>query len=119
MAEISTGQKGLYPLNPRAAGYVNICAQGCWHPKPQAGLSVPGGGLDRGPSEDRRGLGRSKRGGPMTTAPEVRTVDKWTARKIAVDLELTDEEEAMLTARAAQQGLTLEEYIRTLLSCPP
>ena len=55
----------------------------------------------------------------MTAAPERRLIDKWMARTIAVDLELTDEEEAMLKARAAQEGLTLEEYIRTVLGCPP
>ncbi len=46
-------------------------------------------------------------------------IDKWTMRTHAVDLELTDEQEAMLTAKAAQYGLTLEEYVRTLLGCPP
>jgi hypothetical protein len=47
------------------------------------------------------------------------TLDKWAARKIVTELELTGEEEAMLTAKAAQNGLTLEEYIRTLLGYPP
>lgn len=55
----------------------------------------------------------------MTTAPERRQIHQFTARTIAVDLELTGKEEAMLTARAAQEGLTLEEYIRTLLGYPP
>lgn len=55
----------------------------------------------------------------MTTATEKYPVDKWTARNIVTELELTDEEEAMLTAKAAQNGLTLEEYIRTLLGYPP
>ncbi len=56
----------------------------------------------------------------MTTATEkYPVIDKWTARNIVTELELTDEEEAMLTAKAAQNGLTLEEYIRTLLGYPP
>ena len=56
----------------------------------------------------------------MTAATEnYPTIDKWTLRIHVVDLELTDEEEAMLTARAAQYGLTLEEYVRTLLGYPP
>jgi hypothetical protein len=55
----------------------------------------------------------------MTAAPDRRPIDKWTARTVAIDLELTDEEEAMLTAKAAQCGLTLEEYIRTVVGCPP
>lgn len=46
-------------------------------------------------------------------------IDKWTARTMAVDIQLTDEEEAMLTGKAAQYGLTLEEYVRTLVGCPP
>ncbi len=55
----------------------------------------------------------------MTAATELPRIDKWTARTIVTELELTDEEEAMLTAKAAQNGLTLEEYIRTLLGYPP
>lgn len=56
----------------------------------------------------------------MTAATEnYPIIDKWTRRTHAVDLELTDEEEAILTAKAAQYGLTLEEYIRTQLGCPP
>jgi hypothetical protein len=45
--------------------------------------------------------------------------DKWADRIIAVDLEFSEAEEAMLTAKAAQKGLTLEEYVRTLLGYPP
>lgn len=53
---------------------------------------------------------------PDTETP---IIDKWTLRTHVVDFELTDEEEAMLMIRAAQYGLTLEEYVRTLLGCPP
>ena len=55
----------------------------------------------------------------MTTAPDKRPTDKWAGRTVVVDLGLTEEEKAMLEARAAQLGLTFEEYIRTLLGYPP
>lgn len=55
----------------------------------------------------------------MTTTTENCGNNRGADRTIAVDLDLTEAEEAMLTARAAQKGLTLEEYIRTLLGYAP
>jgi len=46
-------------------------------------------------------------------------IDKWTLRKKVIYMDLTDEEEAILMAKAAQYGLTVEEYVRTCLGCPP
>ena len=46
-------------------------------------------------------------------------IDKWATRTRETWVEFTDEEEAMLTAKAAKKGLTLEEYLRTLVGFPP
>lgn len=54
----------------------------------------------------------------MTTTDQTST-DKWAARTKTMEIELTAEEEAFYTAKAAKQGLTLEEYIRTRLGFPP
>ena len=55
----------------------------------------------------------------MNTATENYPKDKWAERTRVVDMDLSAEEEAMLTKKAAKRGLTLEEYIRTLLGFPP
>jgi len=69
------------------------------------------------------GLGLKKGAAIMTATEKYKTenykTDKWADRTVVVDLELTDEEEAILTARASEKGLTVEEYIRTLMGCPP
>ena len=44
--------------------------------------------------------------------------DKWAERTRVIDMELTDAEAANLTKKAARCGLTLEEYLRTLLGFP-
>ncbi len=44
--------------------------------------------------------------------------DKWAARTFYIETDLTRDEIARLTAAAAQRGLTLEEYMRTLLGFP-
>jgi len=73
----------------------------------------------------RTALAERKGQATMTAAAEncpdtgTPTKDKWEARNIVTELELTDEEEAMLMAKAAQNGLTFEEYIRTLLGYLP
>jgi siderophore synthetase component len=53
-------------------------------------------------------------GNPSHTHP-----DKWADRTELITLELSDAESAAFCARAAQRGLTPEEYIRTLLGLPP
>lgn len=55
----------------------------------------------------------------MTTTTEDGPGDKWAGRTREGWIDLTDEEDAMLTARAARKGLTLEEYLRTLMGFPP
>jgi hypothetical protein len=45
--------------------------------------------------------------------------DKWTDRTEVMAFELSDAEYAAFCARAAQHGLTPEEYVRTLLGLPP
>ena len=45
--------------------------------------------------------------------------DKWADRTELVSFELSDAEYAAFRARAAQHGLTPEEYIRLLLGLPP
>ena len=47
------------------------------------------------------------------------TIDKWTARTKVIEYEFSDEELNMLEARAAERGLTLEEYLRTCLGFEP
>ena len=43
------------------------------------------------------------------------TTDKWAARTVVTECEFTDEELDMLKRRAAERGLTLEEYLRTCM----
>jgi hypothetical protein len=45
--------------------------------------------------------------------------DKWDDRTALIPLDLTEAEYALLLARAAQQGLTLEEYCRRALGFSP
>jgi hypothetical protein len=45
--------------------------------------------------------------------------DKWDDQTALIPLDLSDTEYALLLARAAQQGLTLEEYCRRILGFPP
>jgi len=54
----------------------------------------------------------------MTTTEPPR-IDKWTLRNIVADIDLTDEEEAILNAKAAEFGITVEEYIRMMVGCQP
>ena len=54
----------------------------------------------------------------MTDTTGKSTTDKWAARTKTFRLELTADEHAYLTAKAAQQGLTLEEYLRTCCGFP-
>jgi hypothetical protein len=46
-------------------------------------------------------------------------IDKWATRTHEIEVDLTEEEEAMLTAKAAKKGLTLEEYFRVCCGFPP
>ena len=55
----------------------------------------------------------------MTTTEDDPPIDKWATRTHETWVEFTEEEETMLTARAAKKGLTLEEYLRTLVGFPP
>lgn len=55
----------------------------------------------------------------MTTAKDEGPVDKWATRTREIWVDLTDEEEAVLIARAAGKGLTLEEYFRTCVGFEP
>jgi len=55
----------------------------------------------------------------MMIQTEKHSADKWADRTFAVDLILTEDEEAALTAKAAQLGLTPEEYVRTRLGFTP
>ena len=45
--------------------------------------------------------------------------DKWADRTEVIPIDLSDAEYARLRARAAQEGLTLEEYFRVCLGFPP
>jgi mobilization protein NikA len=54
----------------------------------------------------------------MTDTTGKSTTDKWAARTNAFQFEVTANEHAFLTAKAAEQGLTLEEYIRTCCGFP-
>ena len=55
----------------------------------------------------------------MNAATENYPKDKWAERTRVVYMELSREQEAMFRRKAAQQGLTLEEYIRTRLGFQP
>jgi hypothetical protein len=56
----------------------------------------------------------------MTAATEkYPVIDKWTLRTHVVDIEVTDEEEAIISAKAAEFGITVEEYIRMMVGCQP
>ena len=44
-------------------------------------------------------------------------IDKWTLRKKVVYMDLTEEEEAIIMFKAAEFGLTLEEYVRMMVGC--
>lgn len=46
-------------------------------------------------------------------------IDKWATRTHETWIELSDEEKAMVTAKAAAMGLTLEEYFRVCCGFPP
>jgi len=47
------------------------------------------------------------------------TTDKWAERTSTIEAEFSDEEWALLTARAAEKGLTVEEYLRVRLGLEP
>lgn len=47
------------------------------------------------------------------------TTDKWAARTSKLECELSDEELELLEGRAAERGLTLEEYFRTCMGLEP
>jgi hypothetical protein len=67
----------------------------------------------------RRPFGTEEEEEGMNAATENYPKDKWADRTRVVYMELSDEQEAMFRRKAAQQGLTLEEYIRTRLGFPP
>lgn len=55
----------------------------------------------------------------MTTPTQDGGTDKSAARMITVIVDFTDEEEAILLSRAAEMGLTPEDYMRTRLGLLP
>ncbi|MGH9440933.1 MAG: hypothetical protein ACRD16_01525 [Thermoanaerobaculia bacterium] len=55
----------------------------------------------------------------MTTRKDKGTVDKWAKRIVHSYIELSDEEEAFVAAKAAKKGLTIEEYVRVRCGFPP
>ena len=55
----------------------------------------------------------------MTTPTEDGDINKPTPQIITVIMDWTDEEEAIIHARAARLGLTPEDYIRTRLGLLP
>ena len=101
--------------------FVSLGAQTGVFPRPQAGPSPAAtrGAPDQSAARRRLTALALMKGEAIMTTTDKTSTDKWAARTQTLAIELTAGDKAILTAEAAKQGLTLEEYLRTCLGYPP